>query len=94
MPYARLALFPEGTQQQHEAIAEALGDAHIHAPGRLIFAAGATPEGFHIVQVWETREQLEQWVQAHLGKAMAQAGSRGYKYPPRITDFEVPEVRL
>ena len=94
MPYARLAMFPEGTTQQHEAIVEGLGDSHTNARGRLVFAAGETPEGFHIIQIWETREQLDQWVQDNLGKAMAAAGSRGYKHPPVITDFEVSEVRV
>lgn len=94
MAFARLALFPEGTQQQHEAIVEGLGDSHEHAPGRLLFAAGPTDEGWQIIQVWQTREQLDAWVAENLGKAFAHAGSRGYPYPPRITDFEVPEVRL
>lgn len=94
MPYARIALFPDGTQEQHEAIVEGLGDAHTNAPGRLVFAAGPTPEGWQIIQVWETQEQLDDWVQANLGKAFAHAGSRGYMYPPTITDFEVPELRL
>jgi heme-degrading monooxygenase HmoA len=94
MAFARLALFPEGTQQQHEAIVEGLGDAHNNAPGRLLFAAGPTDEGWQIIQIWQTREQLEQWVQDNLGKAFAHAGSRGYKYPPRVTDFEVPEVQM
>ena len=92
MAFARLALFPEGTKENHEAIVEGLGEAHSNAPGRILFAAGPTPEGWHIIQVWQTREQMEAWVEANLGKAFAHAGSRGYKYPPRITDFEVPEV--
>ena len=92
MAVARLALFPEGTQQQHEAVVEGLGDAHTHAPGRLLFAAGPTDEGWQILQVWESQDQLEQWVQDNLGRAFAHAGSRGYVHPPRVTDFEVPEV--
>ena len=94
MAFARLALFPEGTQQQHEAIVEGLGDAHTHAPGRLLFAAGPTPEGWQILQVWETQAQLEQWVQDNLGKAFAHAGSRGYAHPPTVTDFELSEVQV
>jgi hypothetical protein len=94
MAFARLALFPEGTQQQHEAIVEGLGEAHTKAPGRILFAAGPTAEGWQIVQVWETREQLEQWAAANLGRAFAHAGNRGYKYPPRITDFEASEAHV
>lgn len=92
MPFARLALFPEGTQQQHEAIVEGLGDAYAQAPGRLLFAAGPTADGWQILQVWENQEQLEKWVQDHLGRAFAHAGSRGYAHPPTITDFELADV--
>jgi hypothetical protein len=94
MPFARIALFPEGTQEQHEAIVEGLGDSHVNAPGRILFAAGPTPEGWQIIQIWRTREELEQWVQDNLGKAFVHAGARGYKYPPKVTDFEVSEVRV
>ena len=92
MAFARLALFPEGTQANHDAVVEGLGEGHTHAPGRILFAAGATPEGWQIIQVWETREDLEHWVETYLGKAFAHAGSRGYQYPPVVTDFEVTEV--
>ena len=94
MAFARLALFPQGTQQQHEAIVEGLGDAYAHAPGRLLFAAGPTPDGWQIMQIWESQAQLEQWVQDHLGRAFAHAGSRGYPNPPTVTDFDVPEVLI
>lgn len=92
MPYLRLATFPEGTREQHEAIVEGLGDAHRNPPGRILFGAGPTPDGWQIIQVWESREQLERWVQDHLGAAFARAGSRGYKNPPQITDLELTEV--
>lgn len=92
MAFARLALFPGGTQQQHEAIAEALGDAHTHADGRILFAAGPVPDGWQILQVWENQDKLEKWVTAHLGDAFAKAGSRGYSTPPQITDFELTDL--
>jgi heme-degrading monooxygenase HmoA len=94
MAFARLAFFPEGTQEQHDAVSEALGGAIDDAPGRILFAAGPAPDGFRIIQIWQSREQLEEWVHEHLGKAFAAAGSRGYRYPPQVTDFEVPDVRV
>ena len=94
MAFARLALFPDGTQQQHEAIVEGLGAAYHDAPGRLMFAAGPTPEGWQILQIWETETQLEKWVEDNLGRAFAHAGTRGYPHPPKITDFELSEVVL
>lgn len=94
MAFARLAVFPGGTEEQHRAISEVLGDAQTHAPGRIMFAAGPVSEGWQIIQVWERQEQLESWVEAHLGAAFAKVGSRGYPAPPRITDFEVTDLLL
>lgn len=94
MAFARLAFFPQGTQEQHQAVSEALGDAMSDAPGRLVFAAGQSDDGFHLIQIWESREALTGWVDAHLGRAFAAAGSRGYKFPPTVVDFEVSEVRF
>lgn len=92
MAFARIALFPGGTEAQHQALCEALGDAHRDPEGRVLFAAGPTPEGWQVLQVWESRDQLERWVQDHLGQAFARVGDRGYPSPPRITDVEVTEL--
>ena len=94
MAFARIALFPGGTQEHHRAIVEALGEAHVDPAGRLLFAAGPAPEGWQIVQVWDSRERLEAWVQANLGQAFARVGSRGYPAPPIITDFEIDDLLL
>ena len=92
MAFARIALFPGGTEDQHQAVVEALGESQVNPEGRIMFAAGPTPEGWQIVQVWETREQLERWVLDNLGEAFARAGSRGYPSPPRITDIEIHDL--
>lgn len=94
MAFARIALFPGGTEEHHQAIVEALGEAHTDPAGRLVFAAGPSADGWQILQVWETREQLERWVQDNLGVAFARVGSRGYPAPPRITDFEVHDLAV
>ena len=92
MAFARIALFPGGTEAQHQAIVEALGDAQVDPAGRILFAAGPTDDGWQILQVWESREELDKWVEAHLGNAFARVGSRGYPAPPRITDFELHDL--
>jgi len=89
MTFARVAVFPGGTEQHHQAIVEALGDAQVDPPGRILFAAGQTDDGWQILQVWENRRQMEDWVNRHLGPAMAEVGDRGYPAPPQITDFEL-----
>ena len=92
MSFARLALFPGGTEEHHRALVHALGEAHVDPPGRIVFAAGPTDEGWQILQVWESRDKLEQWVEHHLGAAFAKVGSRGYPNPPRITDIQLAEL--
>lgn len=94
MAFARLALFPGGTQAQHQAIVDALGAGQIHPDGRILFAAGPATDGWQILQLWESREQLETWVQQHLGPAFAAVAGRGYTAPPRITDFEVHDLQI
>lgn len=94
MAFARIALFPGGTEEQHRAIVEALGDSHVDPPGRILFAAGPTPEGWQILQVWDAQGTLEAWVQANLGQAFARVGNRGYPAPPRITDFELHDLTV
>lgn len=92
MAFARVAVFPGGTQEQHKAVAEALGEAQNKAEGRILFAAGPVPEGWQIIQVWESQSQLEAWVNAYLGDAFAKAGARGYATPPQVTDFELTDL--
>lgn len=92
MAFARLALFPGGTQANHQAIVEGLGDSQDNADGRILFAAGPVPDGWQIIQVWESRTAMEKWVEDNLGEAFAKAGSRGYPAPPLITDLELTDL--
>jgi len=92
MAFARIAVFPGGTEEQHRAVVEALGESHVDPAGRILFAAGPTPDGWQILQVWDARETLEAWVQDNLGHAFARVGNRGYPAPPRITDFELHDL--
>jgi hypothetical protein len=76
----------------HQAIVEGLGDAQDYAEGRILFAAGPVPDGWQIVQVWESRTAMETWVEDNLGHAFAKAGSCAYPAPPRIADFELTDL--
>lgn len=92
MAFARVATFPQGTEAHHRVLVEALGDAHVDPSGRILFAAGPVDDGWQILQVWEDRDQLERWVQAHLGPAFAKVGNRGYPRPPEITDIALTDL--
>ncbi|MCW2755435.1 MAG: hypothetical protein JWQ32_2846 [Marmoricola sp.] len=94
MTFIRVAHFPGGTREQYHAIDEALGDAVNNAPGRILLAAGGTSTGWNVVQIWETEDQLEAWVQLHLGAAFTKVGARGYPAPPEISDFTAEDLRI
>lgn len=92
MAFARLALFPGGTAANHQAVVDGLGDSQDNADGRILFAAGPVPDGWQIIQVWESRTAMEKWVEDNLGEAFAKAGNRGYPAPPLITDLELTDL--
>ena len=92
MAFARIALFPGGTQEQYQVVAEALGESHADQPERILLAAGATEEGWYILQVWESQQGLERFVEEHLGPAFGRVGDRAFQAPPTITDFEVADL--
>jgi heme-degrading monooxygenase HmoA len=66
---------PGGTVEQYERVNEALGiQGDDDAPDGLIFhAAGDTPEGFLVVDVWESEEKLGAFFE-RVGPAFAAAG--------------------
>ena len=94
MAFARLAVFPGGTEEQHRALVDALGDAQLNPAGRILFAAGPTTDGWQVLQVWENRDELERWVQDNLGPAFATVGNNGYPSPPKITDLELTDLSV
>ena len=58
MALLRLAFFPGGTAEQWAAVVEALGE--VPPPeGRRAFAAGAVEDGWQVMQLWDSREDLE-----------------------------------
>jgi hypothetical protein len=93
MAFARLALFPGGTEEQFNAIVEALGSGHTDQPDRLLLVAGPVEDGWQIAQVWTRRESLERFVQDQLVEAFTKVGDRGFPAPPHITDFEVYDLQ-
>ena len=72
------------TTDDYEALNEALGVDEDNAPdGLLSHAAGPTDDGsgLLIVDVWESAEQLERFMQDRVGPAMAQAGVESQAQP-------------
>ena len=87
MAFVRLALFPDGTAAQYEALASELAGSPTPAD-RLVFAAGPVDGGWQVVQVWRSRDALDAFNAAHLLPALRRLGDRGFPRPPQVTDLE------
>jgi hypothetical protein len=94
MAIARIATFPAGTKEQYEYLGRLMGDGVADQPKRRLLASGPTADGWTIIQIWESREALEQFVVEHLRPAMERAGDRGYPEPPVISDIELADLYL
>ena len=49
------------TQQGYEAMRASLADLMKSAPGFILHAGHATPDGWRIVEVWETKEDSDRF---------------------------------
>jgi hypothetical protein len=92
MAFARIATFPNGTQEQYEYLGQLMGEGVARQPDRRLLASGPTDDGWTIIQIWESRQALEDFVTEHLRPAMQRAGERGYPEPPVITDIELHDL--
>jgi hypothetical protein len=92
MAVARIATFPKGTREQYEYLGQLMGEGVAHQPDRRLLASGPTDDGWTIIQIWESRQALEQFVTEHLRPAMERAGDRGHPEPPVITDIELLDL--
>jgi hypothetical protein len=74
--------FEGQTQAQYESVGKQLGidliaGAGDWPAGLLSHAAGATASGWRVVEVWESRDQQERFLQERLRPALKTAGVHG-----------------
>lgn len=66
---------PGGTAEQYARVNEIMGVSSDHAPDGLIqHIAAKDDSGILVVDVWESEEKLNQFFEAGLGRALAEAG--------------------
>ena len=94
MAFARIATFPKGTKEQYEYLGQLMGEGVADQPDRRLLASGPTDDGWTIIQIWESREALEQFITEHLRPAMQRAEDQGYPEPPVITDIELLDLYM
>lgn len=86
----RLAFFPGATRAHFDRLADELAGAPEPA-ARVLFAAGPVDGGWQVVQVWETRDDLDAYNAEHFLPALRRIGPAAFPAPPQVTDV-VPEL--
>ena len=88
MPVAIEMTFTGATLDQYDQVMRGMGLAPGGGtpPGALFHWAAETAGGLRVVDVWETREQFEQFAQTDIGPQTQQAGFEG---PPEMVFYDV-----
>lgn len=74
---------PGGTLQQYDEVRAAIGDPL--GDGQISHVAGATDDGFCVVDVWDSRADFDRFMQEQLAGPLGRAGVP----QPQITEFPV-----
>lgn len=74
---------PGTTLEQYDEIRRAVADPL--GEGQISHVAGATQDGICVVDVWESREDFDRFLEQRLGEQLGRAGVA----QPQITEFEV-----
>ena len=56
--------------------------------GFIVHAAGYTGKGFRIVEIWETREQFDRFLQERVMPIVAEVGGADAR-PPEVTAYDL-----
>jgi hypothetical protein len=87
MAFMRLAFFPNGSEDHWEAVVAEVGDV-LPPVARRAFAAGPAEGGWQVMQLWDSRADLEQFNDEVFLPAILRLGERGFPQPPTIRDVD------
>jgi quinol monooxygenase YgiN len=62
------------TQAQYEQVRDEVAPGNRRPPGMQYHVAGPTDNGWYVVEVWESQEALDRFIQDKLGQALPKAG--------------------
>jgi hypothetical protein len=87
MAVAIVMKFSGGTLDQYDRVIEKMGltPGGDLPPGGVFHWVAKTDDGIQVVDVWETREQFEQFAQEQIGPFTAEQGMS----PPELTFHDV-----
>jgi len=88
MAVAFLVETPGGTQEQYDKVTEMLQISGKTFPGQIFHVAGPMEGGWRIVDVWESQEAFDNFLQTKLGPALQEAGGP----PPQTKVWPVHNI--
>jgi hypothetical protein len=97
MTYAIALVFEGVTEADYWAVNEKLGVAPGQVGGESIPAgainhiAGASANGWVVIETWESREAQQAFMESHLGAVLMEAGLPA---PSQVIDFDVVNTLL
>ena len=74
MALAFVMEFPGTTQEQYDKVLEILQLGGKSPPGQIFHVAGPIEGSWCVVDVWESQEAFDRFLQEKLGRAMQEAG--------------------
>jgi heme-degrading monooxygenase HmoA len=88
MAMGQVLEFPSATMAQYDAVREALGISGEEGwpSGVLTHAAGPTPDGFVVIETWESEGAWNAFFESQLRPAFEKVGGIP---EPKVTRFEV-----
>ena len=93
MAFAIVHHFPGGTKENYEASVGAVHPGPGQLPdGQIFHAAGASPGGWTIMAVHESKESWERFRDGILMPTMQQGIEGGFPTPPQETEIDVYKV--
>jgi hypothetical protein len=84
MAICRIYELQGGTLEQYEHVGEKVADAGI-PEGARAHIAGVADGRLIVIETWESREDVDRYINGPLGAAMSEVGLP----EPKITEFEV-----
>jgi hypothetical protein len=91
MAFRRLAFFPGGTAAHWDAVVNSVGDVSV-PKARRAFVAGPIEGGWQVVQLWDTRDDLERFNRDIYLPAMARVAARGFPEAPVVHDVDTVDA--
>jgi len=81
--------FEGGTQEQYDAVHSQM-DVDGDPPAGLIFhSAGPIEGGWGVIDIWESRQAFDAFVDSRLQPAARELGDRTFQGPPDVKEFPV-----